>query len=200
MAEKPTRIETEIIKYLALNPKDNTQRIQRGIGLKDKNYPTVRKAIRRLQKKYIVQYSTGKSKKKVTIKIYRLTPRGVFVALGICSDNDLVKILEKNKYESDDLFLLKEYVSRLSEPTAKKILRSAGKFALSNLELTASKTIVSAIIMHGLTVENFSEEEQKEISKAAMKIKKIKGPIKEMFKYVKEVFDESEKLFNEKSS
>jgi DNA-binding PadR family transcriptional regulator len=196
MVEKPTPIETEVIKYLALKPKENTQRIQRGIGLEDKNYPTVRKAIKRLEKKSIIKHSKGESEKKVSIKFYQLTPHGVFLALGIGSDSDLIKILDKNKNESEDLFLLKQYTAFLTVPTAIKILRNAGKFALSHQDLVASKEIVGAIIMNVLIgVASFSEEEMKEIAKATAKVNNIKTQIKIMFDSVKEVFEESEKFY-----
>jgi hypothetical protein len=188
MTEKVTSVEKQIIQYLSLNRKQNTQRIQRGIGLEDKNYPTVRNAIERLKKKKHYVISTkGLSEKNVPINEYQLSTQGVIVALAINSENTLLKTLENYKMDSETLLLLKQLVSYLSTATAIKILRYAGTFA-SKYGKKVPEALAGAVTLNGLLgLGELTEKEKKEVAEAGKKVEKINACLKEMFEFYQKV-------------
>jgi hypothetical protein len=193
MAEKITPIENKIITYLSLNPDRNLQQIQRGIGLDDRNYPTVKNAMERLlTKKRFVQYKKGLSEKKIEIKIFRLNTRGILVALTINKDNELNKTLDNYKNTSNILSILYRFVSQLKEPTKIKVLRNSGDLALRNLSKKHNKdTMMNVVALNALSgYEDFTFQEMQEIAVAAINVEEMKASLKQAFALGNKLFSE----------
>ena len=76
MSFKLGHLQRRILHYLALNPNQNMQVIQRSLGIEDKNYPSVRAACKGLTSKDLIQSKEGKSEKQRDIKFWSLTQTG----------------------------------------------------------------------------------------------------------------------------
>jgi DNA-binding PadR family transcriptional regulator len=109
-------LQEKVLFFLAENPRNHKQAIQKGIEYPDDQYGSVSNAVDALEKLKFITYKKGMSEKKVEIKFYSCTEEGVTYSLANNSDADLKKILTlykeypfigllKTNYETDrDLF------------------------------------------------------------------------------------------------
>jgi DNA-binding MarR family transcriptional regulator len=131
MTEKITPIEQKIIEYLALNPSQNAQVIQRAIGLEDINYPTVSKALKRMQEeKHWLKSCKGQSERHLTIKFYSLTDFGIGVALARGPEEILRKTLKVYESEYGQFEVLFQFVDYLKPSTVTKLFRLVGNMVM----------------------------------------------------------------------
>jgi len=121
--------QKQILELLAINPNMSAQAIQRALGLPDCNYSTVRLGLQGLQKMGLVDFKEGLSKKKVPIKYWFLTTKGLSFVLGYLdlppenamkalyaytterADRELLRALEKGFGQEGAARLFKSYLA-----------------------------------------------------------------------------------------
>jgi DNA-binding Lrp family transcriptional regulator len=75
------KIEQQILKHLALHPRENMQVIQRALGIPEENYPSVRHAMKSLEKLGLVKSEPTISEKHVAISNWLLADDGLLIIL-----------------------------------------------------------------------------------------------------------------------
>ncbi|MCW4044763.1 MAG: BlaI/MecI/CopY family transcriptional regulator [Candidatus Bathyarchaeota archaeon] len=190
MAEIATPIEKEIIEYLSLNPNQNTQQIQRGLVKADKNYPTVKNALERLEKKNYVETHKGKSKKNLTIKFYKLSPRGVSIALGLNREENLMRTLANYKDAAEAFSLLKQFANYLDTQLSIKLLRQAGLLAVrQGKKYNTPRDMITPIMLNAVSgLSDWTQEELTKLAEAALKIEKVRLPLKDAVALMDKLF------------
>jgi len=120
----PTQKKT--LELLAVNPNLSARAIQRAIGLPDCNYSTVWLGLQGLQKMGFVDHKVGLSKKKVPIKYWFLTTKGLSFVLGYLdlSPEDTMKALYAYTVESDDRELLQAFERGFGKEGAARLFKS----------------------------------------------------------------------------
>ena len=173
--EKITSLEENIISYLALHPRRNIQQIQRGLGIQDKNYPTVRNAMPRLEKKGFVEFTQGKSEKKVVIRFYRLTAKGRGYALAYGNSQVTLQVPSTYENEEPQLAIFTQISTYLSTSTLLKLLRIVGKGILQYGKDYLPNQAIAALAIEGAHL--LTEKEYGELKRACAKIPEIKARI-----------------------
>jgi DNA-binding PadR family transcriptional regulator len=109
-------LQEKALYFLAENPRNHKQAIQKGIGYPDDQYGSVSNAVDALEKLKFITYKKGMSEKSVEIKFYSCTEEGVVYSLANNSEANFNKTLNlykkypfigllKTQYDSDqDLF------------------------------------------------------------------------------------------------
>lgn len=95
------RLQEQVLFFLAENPHNHTQGIQKGIKHPAEQYGSVLKAVKALEKSGCIKSQKGKSKKKVSIKFYSCTEEGAFYALARSHDANVLKVLDAYKDKHD---------------------------------------------------------------------------------------------------
>ena len=130
MITKLGPLQTKILQYLSQTPNQNKQQVQRGLGIPDKNYPSVKNAIDVLFEKGYLKAVDMKSKKNLPIKSFRLTEQGIIYVFAN-NNVDFLKVMQN--YESD-FHLMQHYVKQakiISDPgVLKKLIQNAAQFLL----------------------------------------------------------------------
>lgn len=94
---KLSSLREKIVFHLSENPNLNTQVIQKALGYPSNQYPNILKALKTLEKSGLIKSKSGKSKKKVPIRLYRCTDNGILYALARNPKADALKTI--NTYE-----------------------------------------------------------------------------------------------------
>jgi DNA-binding PadR family transcriptional regulator len=177
-----TALEQKIVSYLAEHPNSNIQKIQRGLGKEDRNYPSVYNAVLRLPKKGYVTSKKEKSKKAVIINVYRLTFRGFGWVMAHGNENLLLKAIEKQEDDHPSYNTLKELISYLKPSTAKKVLRMTGKLFFEYGEKASDLHLLSlmAYFSHG----KFSKSQLRELRRAWKKVGALEKALQETAKTI----------------
>jgi len=93
----PTRrlssLREKIVFCLSENPNLNAQALQKTLGYPSNQYPNILKALKTLEKSGLIRSKSGKSKKKVSIKLYRCTDDGILYALATNPKADAIKTI-----------------------------------------------------------------------------------------------------------
>jgi hypothetical protein len=157
--EKVTELEERIIEHLAMNPNKNAQEIQRELGIRDANHPTVNKATKRLTAKQLLTFTMGSSKRGVQIKFYKLSSNGVAYVCAYSNDHGVIRGLIQNYEDSltpNQTGLLSQIEAELGNwETFRKILRFFGSIYLLDPSVTLDRTVVTEwLVESNLTVED----------------------------------------------
>jgi DNA-binding PadR family transcriptional regulator len=75
-------LREKIIFHLSENPNLNAQALQKALEYPSNQYPNILNALKTLEKTGLVRSESGKSKKKVPIRLYRCTDNGILYALA----------------------------------------------------------------------------------------------------------------------
>jgi len=118
-------LQKKIIFYLAENPKQHKETIQK--KLEHKYYGAVLNAVRRLEKSGFLVSEKARSKKNVKIKLYSCSEKGVFYALIKNEKANVLKILENYK-DYRVVKRLREVCDMLGEEVFVKLLRFVQPF------------------------------------------------------------------------
>jgi DNA-binding MarR family transcriptional regulator len=191
MLKELTNLEQRIISYLALNPNKNRQQIQHALGIEDKNYPTVSKAVIRLEKKGYLEKKEGKSEKSVLINFYRLNLLGLAYQLAYGDEKLILEVIENYEQEFPTYLDFQKFVKLLPQKTALKIIRIVGKSLLS-YGLKAWDLMPAITALNALTNESFTPAELKHFKIASKKVPGMKEDIKEKAKRLYEEFSNGE--------
>ena len=178
--EKVTPIEEKIVSYLALHPRRNIQQIQRGLGIEDRNYPTVRNAMSRLKKKDLVEATQGKSEKKVLVSFFRLSVKGIGYALAYGNDHVALQVPAIYEDVEPQLKNFVQIEQHLSPPIMLKLLRIVGKGVIQYGEKCLQTQIIAILAIEGLHA--LSEKEYAEFKKACAKVPSVKSMVDKTFK------------------
>jgi DNA-binding PadR family transcriptional regulator len=95
---KLSSLREKIVFYLSENPNLNAQAIQKALEYPSNQYPNILKALKTLEKTGLIKSKSGKSKKRVPIRLYRCTDNGILYALARNPKADALKTI--NAYES----------------------------------------------------------------------------------------------------
>jgi DNA-binding PadR family transcriptional regulator len=95
---KLSSLREKIVFYLSENPNLNAQAIQKALEYPSNQYPNILKALKTLEKTGLIRSKSGKSKKKVPIRLYRCTDNGILYALARNPKADALKTI--TAYES----------------------------------------------------------------------------------------------------
>jgi DNA-binding PadR family transcriptional regulator len=95
---KLSSLREKIVFYLSENPNLNAQALQKALEYPSNQYPNILKALKTLEKTGLIKSKSGKSKKKVPIRLYRCTDNGILYALARNPKADALKTI--NAYES----------------------------------------------------------------------------------------------------
>ena len=91
-------LQEKVVFFLAENPENHKQAIQKGIEHPAEQYGSVKKAVDKLEELGFIKSKKTLSQKKVEIKNYECTELGIFYALARNSCANILKILDG--YES----------------------------------------------------------------------------------------------------
>jgi DNA-binding PadR family transcriptional regulator len=94
---KLSSLREKAIFYLSENPNLNAQALQKALEYPSNQYPNILKALKTLEKSGLIKSKSGKSKKKVPIRLYRCTDNGILYALARNPKADALKTI--NAYE-----------------------------------------------------------------------------------------------------
>ena len=75
-------LREKIIFHLSENPNLNAQALQKALDYPSSQYPNILNALKKLEKLGLLTSKSGKSKKRVPIRLYRCTLDGIFYALA----------------------------------------------------------------------------------------------------------------------
>jgi DNA-binding PadR family transcriptional regulator len=95
---KLSSLREKIVFYLSENPNLNAQAIQKALEYPSNQYPNILKALKTLEKSELIKSKSGKSKKKIPIRLYRCTDKGILYALARNSKADALRTI--NAYEN----------------------------------------------------------------------------------------------------
>lgn len=87
-------LQEKVVFFLAENPHNHKQAIQKGIEHPSEQYGSVLKAVDAVEKLGYIESKKALSQKKVEIKEYRCTELGVFYSLARNRHADIAKILD----------------------------------------------------------------------------------------------------------
>jgi DNA-binding PadR family transcriptional regulator len=121
-------LQEKVLFFLAENPDNHTQNIQKGIGHPSDQYGSVLKAVRSLERLGYVESQEGTSKKKVSIRIYSCTENGVLYALTRNPDAHLEKILNAYKKKHPNLHFLRSTYDVYGPETFAILMKDVGQF------------------------------------------------------------------------
>jgi hypothetical protein len=94
-------LQEKVVFFLAENPENHKQAIQKGIGHPPDQYASVQKAVANLEKSGYIQSKEVLSQKKVTIKSYSCTELGVFYALSRNPNPNITRIFDSYETKVD---------------------------------------------------------------------------------------------------
>ena len=94
-------LQEKVLFYLAENPDNHKQGIQKGIEHPTEQYGSVKKAVDTLEGLGYIESKEATSQKNVKIKSYNCTESGVFYALTKNSSANVLKILDAYKAKVD---------------------------------------------------------------------------------------------------
>jgi len=161
--ERVTTLEERMICHLALHPRRNIQQIQRGLNMKDRNYPSVRNAMRRLKKKGYAEATEGKSEKNLPIKFYKLSTKGIGYTLAYANEQATLTVLATYENVEPQLKNFLQITQHLSPSILLKLLRIVGKGVLQYGESYLQNQTIAIFAIEGLHM--LSAKEYKELKK-----------------------------------
>jgi len=179
-------LQTRILKYLALHPRQNAQAIQQALEIPDKNYPSVWNALQKMEKQGFVSYEDAISKKNVPIKNWLLTDKGLLQALLLCdfTGEEMQQALANYAENEFTKRFLKLTLETLGPDLTKKILSwSVGGVASLLLGGGLYASLLPALMpRNGLTIE-----EIKQITKLAKQAKKMDKRVAKLYEALEEL-------------
>jgi len=175
--EKLTRLESDVLSFIALNPEKNAQQIQRGIDYEDKNYTSVSKAAKRLRTEGYLQSKEGKSEKHVPVDFYRLSALGFGFILSEGSKDILLEASRKNESEFSNFKDYQLMLGHLKPSTAMKLLRIIGKSILQYGEDAWLPQTIFVAATSNIGV--FSPSELSELKRVVMKVQSSREMLKD---------------------
>lgn len=179
------KIEQQILKHLALHPRQNMQVIQRALNIPGENYPSVRHAILSLKKSGLVKSEPATSKKDVPIRIWHLTDEGVFTVFKNATDlssEDLNLVIDNYVLDSKT----KDFVNLIHQELGTQFtLRLLNLFVtVKSLDKIGDsgfmQSLMGASLMKGL-----SKEENMRLGKLLEKIMNMDAKTKILLKMMK---------------
>jgi DNA-binding PadR family transcriptional regulator len=92
------KLREKLIFYISEDPNLNAQALQKALDYPSSQYPNILNALKKLEKFGLIESKSGKSKKKVPIRLYRCTDNGILYALARNPKADALKTI--NAYEN----------------------------------------------------------------------------------------------------
>jgi len=142
------KLEKRILRYTALHSRQNTQVIQRSLGIPDRNYGAVLNACGRLRSKGLLEYETARSVKNVEMKLWFLTPKGenhVLLSNPDFSTEELDSFVENYSEGIETRQRLKDMHKDLGTELALKLLSAWAK--LGNLKQKGTDGMAQLMIV-----------------------------------------------------
>lgn len=179
-------LQSKILYFLAENPKNHKQAIQKGIRHPPEQYGSVLKAVNSLEKGGYIKSRKGLSKKNRKIKFYGCTEKGVSYTLVNNTYADIIKILDnykedypvfkhfRNQYDVWGHNLFVRFYSYLSQFRAMQ-----DKYGLE-------ATIPHMYMMICTSLKDFTPQEKEKI----LKVIKLNPAYKKYAKQVKGIINE----------
>jgi hypothetical protein len=178
--EKLSKLESDVLNYVALNPSKNMQQIQRGIDVEDKNYASVNKAVKRLKIEGYLQSKEGKSEKHVPVDFYSLSTFGLGFVLSEGSEDIILEAFKKNESASPNFQDYQLLIEQLKPSAAIKLLKITGK---SIMQYGENAWLPQTIfIAANCNIDIFSPSELKQLKRAALKANSTKAMLKDAAK------------------
>jgi DNA-binding PadR family transcriptional regulator len=87
-------LQEKVVFFLAENPENHKQAIQKGIEHPNDQYGSVLKAVDAVEKLGYIEFQKTQSQKNVEIKVYKCTELGIFYALARNRSANIVKIFD----------------------------------------------------------------------------------------------------------
>lgn len=121
-------LQEKIVFFIAENPENHKQAIQKGIEHPAEQYGSVLKAVDSLEEFGYIQSREILSQKKVTIKTYSCTELGVFYALSRNPDLNITKIFDNYENKFDFLKQIKPLYEVWGHEQFFILLKDIGEF------------------------------------------------------------------------
>jgi DNA-binding MarR family transcriptional regulator len=180
-------LQEKTLFFIAENPENNAQAIQKELGYPSPQYPNILKAVKTLEKMGFVKSRKSKSMKKVPIKLYSCTETGVFYALSKNPRADMKKILEnyKDQYEIyKPFYALSE---KWGQEGLSRFFKNAGEFFLIMQKDGREKAIAFLLMRFQMESKDEAPEVRKKMVRETM----------EQFPNAKKTMEELREILNE---
>jgi DNA-binding PadR family transcriptional regulator len=180
-----------VLFYLAENPHNHKQAIQKGIEYQPQ-YGSVLNAVRALEKSGYIKSKKGKSKKKVPIKFFKCTEEGAFYALAKNPNANVLKILDAYKDQYDSYKSLRNLYDAYGQDVFIKFIRDVDEFLPMVQKQGLEKALPLLFMKIVREVNNVNPTERKKIARESMKqlSPQMKKAMKEWAKSINELVGE----------
>jgi DNA-binding PadR family transcriptional regulator len=181
-------LQEKALFFIAENPKNHKQNIQKGINYPPEQYGSISKAVDTLEDSGFIKSEKTISQKNVSINIFECTDSGILYALAKNNQCNILKVLDSNKEQVEFCKSFRALYDEWGLDHLALFLRDIGEF----LPMVHSKGIDYAL---PFLMMKFSQQQQrldpktrKKNVKAAMKqFPKTKQMLKEMQANIKDL-------------
>jgi DNA-binding PadR family transcriptional regulator len=184
-------LQEKVLFFLAENPDNHTQGIQKGIEHKSEQYGSVLKAVKTLQRLGYIESQKGTSKKKVTINLYSCTEKGVLYALTRNSSADFGRIFNAYKEKHPDLASLRSAYDTWGHDNFAMFIKDVGIFLPMIEKDGIEKSLPFMMLQTQRELRELGSEKRNRFMKDLIKHSPIaKKSVKELKKRINELLEE----------
>ncbi len=184
-------LQEKVLFFLAENPDNHTQGIQKGIEHKSEQYGSVLKAVKTLQQLGYVESQKGTSKKKVSINLYSGTEKGVLYALTRNPDANFEKIFNAYKEKHPDLASLRSAYDTWGHDNFAMFIKDVGIFLPMIEKDGLEKSLPFMFVQTQRELSKLGSEKRNKFLKDLIKHSAIaKKSVKELKKRIDELLEE----------
>ena len=179
--------QKRVLKYLALNPNQHAQGIQRALGIPDRNYPSVHKALSKLHEQELVEYQEALSNKKVPIKLWRLTEKGISATIAYLdlTAEEITEVFKNYSSSEKHQELLKLMLETLGPELFKRFINTY--IAVKSQSDVFATLTLFAQLQEELKSKKLSPEENERIEKFLEKVMQMNVKTRLAYKALKKL-------------
>jgi DNA-binding PadR family transcriptional regulator len=185
-------LQEKVLYFLAENPHNHKQAIQKGIEHPDDQYGSVLKAVEALKDSGCIKWKKGKSMKKVSIKFYDCTEEGAFYALARNPRANVLKILDAYKDQYDSYKALRNLYDAYGHDLFVKFIRDVDEFLPMVQKQGLEKALPYLFMKIVREASDVDLTQRKRIARESMKqlSPQMKKAMKEWAKSINEIVGE----------
>ena len=187
------RLQEDVLYFLAENPDNHKQGIQKGIGHPSDQYGSVLHAVDALEKLGLIISKEGKSKKNVSIKFYYCTEEGVFYALARNPNANILRILDSYKNRYDVCKSFRGFVDVWGIEFFMDVAKNIDEFLIMIQKEGLQKALPFIFMKMKMTIDLNNpdpKERKKRVRETMQKFPQLKPKLKEWVKSVNELVGE----------
>jgi DNA-binding PadR family transcriptional regulator len=184
-------LQEKVLFFLAENPDNHTQNIQKGIRHPSEQYGSVLKAVKSLERLGYVESQKGTSKKKVPIQIYSCTENGVLYALTRNPDADFEKIFNAYREKHPDLASLRSAYDTWGHDNFAIFIKDVGIFLPMIEKDGLQKSLPFMFLQTQKELRELGSEKRNKFLKDLIKHSPVaRKSVKELKKLINELLEE----------